>query len=172
MRSAGSWTWTVDPIICTVNHVGANPVPVIRPTGLPTELTVSTVWSMTQALRPVGGPSQIEENVRQVTRMLMKRDGVTLPELALRLGVSRTAVSNRLGGPSPYSGKKPFTLTEVAMLEEMFGTPAAAFLAGPTALISSSAGQDDLAPGSIKNRRRLPGVSRDVAGARLSLVAA
>lgn len=113
------------------------------PKGLPTELTVSTVWTMTQvtqALRPVGGPSQIEENVRQVTRMLMKRDGITLPTLALRLGVSRTAVSNRLGGPAPFSGKKPFTLAEVGILSEMFALPAAVFLTGPTALLGGGAG--------------------------------
>jgi transcriptional regulator with XRE-family HTH domain len=103
-------------------------------------LAVSTVWTMTQALRPVGGPTQIEENVRQVTRMLMKRDGITLPVLALRLGVSRTAVSNRLGGPAPYSGKKPFTVSEVGVLGEMFGLPAAVFLAGPDILLRAGEG--------------------------------
>jgi transcriptional regulator with XRE-family HTH domain len=102
-------------------------------------LAVSTVWPMTQTLRAVEGrsQSQIVENVRQVTRMLMKRDGITLPALALRLGVSRSAVANRLGGPVPYSGKKPFTVAELGVLGEMFGIPPAAFIAGPNALIRS-----------------------------------
>jgi len=103
-------------------------------------------------------PTPIEEDVRQVARMLVKLRGISLPEFALRLGISRTAASNRLGGPLPYSGKKPFTVTEVGMMAEFFEVPAALFLAGPAALLSR------VSDVSIKTNSNPSSVSRRVAG--------
>jgi antitoxin component HigA of HigAB toxin-antitoxin module len=78
--------------------------------------------------------SEVEANVRIVVRMLMAARGVKPAELALRLGVSKTAIFNRLGG------HKPFTLAEVGEMAVFFEVPAAVLLAGPHSLLRVSDG--------------------------------
>jgi hypothetical protein len=100
---------------------------------LPTTLVVPYGHGMTKPQRTHGGASEVEENVRVVARMIMAARGVKPAELALRLGVSRTAIFNRLGG------HKPFTLAEVGIMAQFLDVPAAVFLAGPATLIRSAA---------------------------------
>lgn len=83
-----------------------------------------------------------------VARMIMAARGVKPAELALRLGVSRTAIFNRLGG------HKPFTLAEVGMMAEFLDVPAAVFLAGPNALLK--AGEGTLTRPYVTGRPRAP----------------
>lgn len=134
---------------------------------LPTTLAVLYGHGMTKPQRTHGGASAVEENVRVVARMIMAARGVKPAELALRLGVSRTAIFNRLGG------HKPFTLAEVGIMAEFLDVPAAVFLAGPNALLGT-ASQPKIVPGSIKNPRASHGVSAPArpASRMLTLVAA
>lgn len=121
---------------------------------------------MTKPQRTAGSGSQVEENVRVVARMIMAARGVRPAELALRLGVSRTAIFNRLGG------HKPFTLAEVGIMAEFLDVPAAVFLAGPNAMIGTGI-QPRAVPVSIKYRGSAPGGSTPTRPTgRLSLVAA
>jgi hypothetical protein len=106
---------------------------------------------MTKPQRTAGA-SQVEENVRLVARMIMAARGVRPAELALRLGVSKTAMFNRLGG------SKPFTVAEVGIMAEFLDVPPAVFLAGPNAMIQSARGSTTGHQGS-----RIPGVSQPVA---------
>src|SRR5215217_7766822 len=78
--------------------------------------------------------SEVEANVRIVVRMLMAARGIRPAELALKLGVSKTAIFNRLGG------QKPFTLSELGAMAELFDVPPAVLLAGPNALLRTAEG--------------------------------
>lgn len=89
---------------------------------------------------------------------------MTRKELAVAVGMTENQLGDRMRG-------SPFRVEELVDIAEYFDLPLSSFVAGPLALIGA-AEQDELDPGSIKNRRQLPGVSRDVAGVRLSLVAA
>ena len=78
--------------------------------------------------------SEVEANVRIVVRMLMAARGIRPAELALKLGVSKTAVFNRLGG------QKPFTLSELGDMADLFDVPPSVLLAGPNALLRTAEG--------------------------------
>lgn len=109
-------------------------------------------------------PLSVDDRVRAVVRALLSTYDMTRKELAVAVGMTENQLGDRMRG-------SPFRVEELVGIAEYFDLPLSSFVAGPLALIGA-AEQDELDPGSIKNRRRLPGVSRDVAGARLSLVAA
>ena len=90
---------------------------------------------MTNTLGAVGGGSPIEDNVRAAVKMLLAYRGRRVAELAVRLGVSKTSISNRL------NGSKPFTVAEVGEMADFFDVPPSVFLAGPTALIRTGPGE-------------------------------
>jgi transcriptional regulator with XRE-family HTH domain len=78
-----------------------------------------------------GAVGSAADAVRRVAKALLAAHDVAPAELALRLGVGKTAIYNRL------SGEKPFTLDETAAMSEFFGVPVGAFFAGPAALFGS-----------------------------------
>ena len=88
---------------------------------------------MTAALRAVDTPTlSVDERVRLVVRMLLGMNEMSEIELGRRLGLPRTSIYNRM------QGRTPFTVAEVGAMAELFGIPPGAFLAVPSALLSTN----------------------------------
>lgn len=92
-----------------------------------------TAIGVTTAKPPAnaGAVGSAADSVRRVAKALLAAHDVTPAELALRLGVGKTAIYNRL------SGEKPFTIDETAAMAEYFHVPVGVFFAGPAALFGN-----------------------------------
>jgi hypothetical protein len=75
------------------------------------------------------GHSAADANVREVVWTMLGARRQKPAELALRLGISKSAIYSRL------SGKTVFTVSEVAMMSEHFDIPPSVFFAGNSALL-------------------------------------
>jgi transcriptional regulator with XRE-family HTH domain len=105
---------------------------------------------MTEQVAHIGGAPdlarRVEENVREVVRMLMAAKRVDAAELAAVIGVSRASTYERL------KGRRPFGIGELAAMAEHFDVPASVFLAGSDGLLRPAASPRE-GSGSIKTLR-------------------
>ena len=109
---------------------------------------------MSKTPRAAASPhgAEADENVRVVVRMLLAAKRQKPVELALRLGISKSAIYSRLGGQSAFS------IAELVTMAEHFDVPPSVFLVGPSALIGAARGST-----IGQYRTPTPGVSAPVA---------
>jgi antitoxin component HigA of HigAB toxin-antitoxin module len=89
-------------------------------------------------------PVDADENVRQVVALLCAYHGVTRQQLGEAIGIpSKSAMSARM------SGKRAFSVNEVAMMAELFGVSVEVFFRGRDALFRQKPRSDPLSRGSI-----------------------
>lgn len=68
----------------------------------------------------------LNETIRRTVRTLMGYRGIKGPEVYKRLGISSNSMSNKM------TGRTEFTLSEVAVMAEIFKVPAALLVTGIT----------------------------------------
>lgn len=84
------------------------------------------------ATTPSETPS-VDANVRRVAQMLRAAHDMTPQQLGQAIGLTKAQIWDRL------RGDKPFTVTEVAVMAQIFGVDPGIFIRGPEALLGGGA---------------------------------